>query len=107
LIVGNVRIRASTDDQFLQAYHKFADEVGLTAIRKVSESPDDIMNECDPVSRAIMSIPSTTLAGLAVKARLAKYEVSNYWDESDSEVDRDKLTVRKLIDAVIQAASVA
>ena len=60
-----------------------------------------MMNEVDGVSRAIVAIPATTIAGLAVKARLAAF--ANDWDDSDN--DWDVLTVRKLVDAVIRLAS--
>jgi hypothetical protein len=90
-----------------KAYNRFAEEIGLLTAEKSKPHPDDIMIEMDPVANAITAIPALTMAGLSVKARLAKFGASDYWAESDKEVDWDKLLVRKLVDAVIHAAAAA
>ena len=88
------------DDQIMAAYIEIE-----TVLREgVGEHPDDAMDEVDGVSRAIVAIPATTIAGLAVKARLAAF--ANDWDDSDKDAeDWDVLTMRKLVDAVIRLAS--
>jgi hypothetical protein len=85
------------DDQVMAAYI----EIENVLTEGIGEHADDVMNEVDGVSRAIVAIPATTIAGLAVKARLAAF--ANDWDDSDN--DWDVLTVRKLVDAVIRLAS--
>ena len=69
------------------------------------ETPDEIMVQADPIQEAIISIPATTIAGLAVKARVAKFTASDYWKESDNDADWDRLIIRKLIDSVIGAGA--
>lgn len=71
--------------------------------------PDHVV--CAPgmedMQRAIMALPAVTLAGLAVKARLAAFAAPGMWDESDEDADWDDLCIRNLIDAVIEAAAAA
>jgi hypothetical protein len=87
------------------SYRQICDEVGLSALDETGEHPDDIMNRSDAPSRAILAIPATTLAGLAVKARLAKFGASHIWDESDTDADWDHLVLRNLVDAVLELAA--
>jgi len=94
-----------TSDQFMAAFDATYDQVGLAAIGRANKHPDDLMEECSPIAHAIMSIPATTLAGLAVKARLASYHAQHFWAESDQDADWDVLVARKLIEAVIQTAA--
>src|ERR1019366_9066045 len=61
--------------------------------------------EVNGVSRAIVAIPATTIAGLAVKARLAAFANEGCWDDSDEDADWEVLVVRKLVDAVIRVAA--
>jgi hypothetical protein len=93
--------------QFEDAYHRIGREIGLDAIEIGDNHPDDIMNRVDPVSRAIMAMPATTVAGLAVKARLAAFGADSFWDETDKDADWDQLLMRKLVDAVIELARCA
>jgi hypothetical protein len=87
-------------DQIMAAYI----EIENILREGVGEHPDEAMDEVDGVSRAIVAIPATTIAGLAVKARLAAF--ANYWDDSDKDAqDWDVLTMRNLVDAVIRLAS--
>jgi hypothetical protein len=44
-----------------------------------------------------MALPAFTLAGLAVKARLARFACSHFYDEPDGNADWDKLVARRLI----------
>lgn len=85
-------------------HERIYDEVGLKALDDQGEHPDDIINRSDAPSRAILAIPATTLAGLAVKARLAKFGASHIWDESDTDADWDHLVLRNLVDAVLELA---
>lgn len=85
-------------------HERIYDEVGLKALDEQGEHPDDIINRSDAPSRAILAIPATTLAGLAVKARLAKFGASHIWDESDTDADLDHLVLRNLVDAVLELA---
>lgn len=87
------------------SYDEICDEVGLSALDEKGEHPDDIMERSDAPSRAILAIPATTLAGLAVKARLAKFGASHIWDESDADADWDHLVLRNLVDAVLELAA--
>src|SRR5207253_371270 len=89
------------------AIRQINDDVGLGSIEKANQSPTDIMNESSSVCAAIIAIPALTIAGLSVKARLAAFAASNYWDETDKDADWDHLAVRKLIDAVIGVAAAA
>lgn len=92
----------NNNSRYLRVY----DEVGLKSLEQQGEHPDNIIGRADAPSRAIMAIPATSLAGLAVKARLAKFGASHIWDESDSDADWDHLVLRKLVDAVLDLEAV-
>jgi hypothetical protein len=96
-----------TNQDSTAARDRFADEIGITAIEERGEHTDDIINEMDPIARAIMAIPANTFAGLAVKAKVAAFNASDYWDETDEDCDWDKLCIRNLIDSVFRAAGVS
>lgn len=67
--------------------------------------PDDIVTkDAGEMMRRILSLPATTVAGLAVKARLAKLSAPRLWDETDEDADWDDLCVRSLIDAALSPA---
>ncbi|WOH70675.1 hypothetical protein RX330_20475 [Bradyrhizobium sp. NDS-1] len=69
------------------------------------EHPDDILTEAGPVCRAILAAPARTVAGLAVKARLAAFGAPTYWQKSDEDADWDILVMRQLVESVIHTAS--
>jgi hypothetical protein len=69
--------------------------------------PDDIIDVTDGPSRVVMALPATTLAGLAVKARLAKFTCSKFWTETEEDADWDHLVLRSLVDAVLEQAGKA
>lgn len=92
------------EDGVTALYERIYEEVGLKALDEQGEHPDDIINRSDAPSRAILAIPALTLAGLAVKARLAKFGASHIWDESDEDADWDHLVLRNLVDAVLELA---
>lgn len=87
------------------SYSQICDDVGLTALNLQSEHPDDILMRAEAPSRAILAIPATTLAGLAVKACLAKFGAEHIWNESDADADWDHLVLRNLVDAVLELAA--
>ena len=89
------------NDQVSAAYCEIYDDLR----EGIGEHPDDAMGEVDGVSRAIVAIPATTIAGLAVKARLAAFANEGCWDDSDEDADWEVLVVRKLVDAVIRLAA--
>lgn len=93
------------DESPVAWHHRIYAEVGLEALDQQGEHPDDIIGRSDAPSRAIMAIPATTLAGLAVKARLAKFGASHIWKESYDDADWDHLVLRSLIDAVLDLAA--
>lgn len=88
----------------IDAYERLWDEVGLTEANKTYDA-DAITDEMDPVSRKIMAIPAMTIAGLLVKARVAKYNAREFWDESYEDADWVHLQMRELCDAVIDMAA--
>jgi hypothetical protein len=58
-----------------------------------------------PITRKIMALPASTIAGLAVKARVAKSACD--CDTSDEDCDWDTLMARKLIEAVLSAGGMS
>ena len=61
----------------------------------------DILDRMDAPIRRIMALPATALAGLAVKARVARFSCEHYWDEPEEDLDWHELMARELIDAVL------
>jgi hypothetical protein len=62
----------------------------------------DILDMMDPPMRRIMALPATALAGLAVKARVARFSCEPFWDEPEEDLDWDELVARKLSHAVLE-----
>ena len=62
----------------------------------------DIMDMLDSSQRRIMALPAITLAGLAVKARVARFECERLWDKPVEDLDREQMMARDLIDAVLE-----
>jgi hypothetical protein len=90
------------EDQVTAAYLEILGDLS----EGMGEHPDDVMNEVSGVSRAIVAIPATTIAGLAVKARLAAFaNDGSDWNESDEDADWEVLCARKLVEAVIGVAA--
>jgi hypothetical protein len=65
---------------------------------------DDVMDKTEDPSRRIMALPAYTLAGLAVKAKVAKFGCSHIYRQNDEYEDWDRMTMRSLIDGVLAAA---
>jgi hypothetical protein len=61
----------------------------------------DILDMMDAPTHRIMALPATTLAGLAVKARVARFSCEHFWDEPEEDLDWHELMARELIDAVL------
>ncbi|WP_407154753.1 hypothetical protein [Bradyrhizobium sp. STM 3557] len=77
------------------------------ALERVSlERVEAILASLDPIERAIMAIPATTIDGLGVKARHAAHVLSNYWTESPERLDWHARAVRLLIEATCNVAGV-
>jgi hypothetical protein len=87
-------------NEFFDTYGRLLDVVAPAN----TESLDDLTGEMEPVSRAIMRSPAVTITGLAVKARLARFNADHLWDENDSDADWDALCIRSCIDSVIELA---
>jgi hypothetical protein len=71
----------------------------------IGENQDDVLNEVAGIWPAIVAIPAITIARLGVKARLVAFANEDNWDGSDEDADWGVLVVRKLVDALIKAAS--
>jgi hypothetical protein len=83
------------------------DDSALLALGKqFEEIADEIRNlrRLEPVEAAIMAAPAHTFAGLGVKARLAAYVMSEYWNGPIDRIDWDARAVRLLIEAVCKSA---
>ena len=94
------RPRIERELQLLEAqepFEKLDEEFGPQS------RPDalDILDTMDAPIRRIMALPATTLAGLAVKARVARFSCEHFWDEPEEDLVWHELLVRKLIDAVL------
>jgi hypothetical protein len=63
-----------------------------------------ILTRLDPIERAIMATPASTIAGLGVKARHAAYVLSQYWEEPIGKIEWEAPAVRLLIEAVCNVA---
>jgi hypothetical protein len=98
------RPRIERELQLLEAQERFdrLDEEFGPQIR-----PDalDILDMMDAPIRRIMALPATTLPGLAVKARVARFSCEHLWEEPEEDLDWDELMTRKLIDAVLDFCS--
>ena len=76
---------------------------GPTRLTKNLDLTDalDILDMMDAPTHRIIALPATTLAGLAVKARVARFSWEHFWDEPEENLDWDELMARELIDAVL------
>ena len=88
-------------EELIAAAQKIQDEVGLTALYDAGHSEEQIIAEANPISRAIMAIPATTIAGLKVKAKLAKFEAPLMWEIDNDDADAGQFVARQFIDEVL------
>jgi hypothetical protein len=63
--------------------------------------PDDISDAMDPIMRHIHALPALSIAGLKVKARVARFACRHFWEHPDTEADWDHKCARNAIDAVL------
>ena len=70
------------------------------------ERIESLLTSLDPIERAIMAMPATTIDGLGVKARHAAHVLSNYWADTPERLDWHARTVRLLIEATCNVAGV-
>ena len=89
------------DEKVLAALQRIQDDVGLTALYENGYCVETILAEAVPISFSIMAIPATTIVGLKVKAKLAKFGAPSLWEEADDDADWGDLVARKLIDEVL------
>ena len=94
-----------SSEENMSAYHRIANEIGLTAMEQSGQYPDELLGESEPIARAILAIPAITVAGLSVKARLARFGADGLWDENDDDAEWVDLLVRNVIDAVVHVAA--
>jgi hypothetical protein len=74
--------------------------------RRQSKPCDDITDAMDPVFNQIMTLPATTIDGLAVKADIVRHFYEKGFDDSfDADAPWDDAgTVRALVEAVSDIA---
>jgi hypothetical protein len=72
-----------------------------------SPTVTEVFDAMGPIERRILALPATSLAGLAVKARLAKFGCPNLWAKSADDADWNEVLVRNLIEAAIAAGGAA
>jgi hypothetical protein len=77
-----------------------------TALNPPAERIESILALLDPIERAIMATPATTVVGLGVKARHAAHVLSHYWSGSPDKLDWDVRAVRLLIESTCNVAGV-
>lgn len=94
-----------TDEQVSEAFKRFGDEVGLAAFEQSGRHPDDYLDKLDAISREIWRLPATTIAGLAVKARIAKHSASDVWESPNDDTDFSRLAIRHTINALLEIAA--
>jgi hypothetical protein len=95
----------ATSAQRMDEYHRLHVEIGLKAIEDSDDQPDDWTNRISPIAEEILSIPSSTLAGLSIKARVVRSQASHLWRESEDDADWDDLCIRKLVEDILLMAA--
>jgi hypothetical protein len=79
---------------------------GRAMINPLIERIEGVLRLLDPIERAIMAVPATTVVGLGVKARHAAQVLSNYWTDTPERLDWDARAVRLLIESTCNVAGV-
>jgi hypothetical protein len=92
-----------TADERRKAEERFGLITGLAAAEE-RWSPEDATEAMDPIWRAIVDTPATTIAGLAAKARAAEQFAPDLWGEDEEDMDLDKRLFRHLIESVTELA---
>lgn len=84
-------------EAYYEAFWRLNQEMCGASGEALSAAIEDLQ----PVMEAIRSLPVQTLAGVAVKAKLAKWEAHEWWEEDERDQDFDVRMVRRFIDEVI------
>jgi len=92
-----------SDEDYNEIWRRLDQEFGPDP----EPSCDDLSNAIGPLERAIMALPAFTFAGLGVKARIARFECSHFYDETDDDADWDHWIARELISSVLAAAELS
>jgi hypothetical protein len=87
-----------SNEEYVKAYERVDAEDGHT---RPSPSTEDISDAMCAVIQGIHALPTLSVAGLRVKAQVAKYVCVRFWDDPDDDADWDKLGARNAIDAVL------
>jgi hypothetical protein len=79
---------------------------GEAMISPSVERIEAVLRLLDPIERAIIAIPATTVVGLGVKARHAAHVLSHYWTDTPERLDWHTRAVRLLIESTCTVAGV-
>jgi len=105
--------RKRRDDAELLALGRQFDAALAKLLSLQMRDPDAIgpieafLAHMEPIERAILAMPADSMAGVAVKARVAAHVVSNYWDVPLDRLDLDARAFRHLVEAVCSVAGVS
>ncbi|MBN8957636.1 MAG: hypothetical protein J0H17_13865 [Rhizobiales bacterium] len=92
----------------IAAYRPYWDRLQRAVeTKKRVPHPDNITSESDPIIRAIWRLPPTSLAAIALKAKAAAVGTDPAWRESYDDADWDHLSIREIIDAVLEFTGAA
>ncbi|MGJ4971938.1 hypothetical protein ACQR1N_28415 [Bradyrhizobium sp. HKCCYLRH1073] len=72
----------------------------------VTAHDEALLARLDPVERAIMETPASTLKGLSIKARHLAYVLSEYWESPIDQIDWQGRAVRLLVEEICKIAHV-
>ena len=73
----------------------------------ISFAHEDLIGRIDEISRSIIEAPSSTVQGLAVKARAAACYRPDYWDQPREEMDWSEYVAPVLIENICAVAAAA
>lgn len=64
---------------------------------------DDITSLLEPVEREILARPAHTVAGLAIKCRVAKFAIPSAWDDEKpvADLDWDQWVMRTFVESIM------
>ncbi len=87
-----------------------SDEVAAEVERRLGPAlkphPDELCDAAsEKMNRQIMALPASTLAGLAVKARVARFACFGFYGASDEDADWEHLMARELIESVLNTVA--
>ncbi len=91
----------AADDAYIAAKRQQHEEICGASSNALSAS----YHRMDEVAEAIRAMPVHTLAGVAVKARAARWEMAEWWEEDERELDWSERMVRHFIDEMVALGS--